>query len=97
MITLYMASISMIDAYKAKKLNWLLLALSFPFVAVCWLIDVLHNVTLFSLIFWELPKELTLTDRLKRHIKQDTKRGLFARWIAVTILDPFDASGSHVD
>jgi hypothetical protein len=94
---IYVASIGMIDAYKAKKLNWLLLVLSFPFVAVCWLIDVAHNVTLFSIIFWELPRELTLTNRLKRHVLEDTKRGKLARWIAETILNPFDASGSHVD
>lgn len=94
---MYVASMNMIRAYKEHKLNWLLWILCLPFVALSWVIDVIHNLTLFSVLFFELPRELTVTDRLKRHVKEQTFRGKLARWLSHTILDQFDHTGSHTD
>jgi hypothetical protein len=94
---MYVASMGMIRAHKEGKLNPVLWGLCMPFVAISLVIDVIHNLTLFIFIFGELPSELTVTERLKRHYKQDTKRGKVARGIANTILNPFDYSGNHVD
>jgi hypothetical protein len=94
---MYVASMAMIRAHKEDKLNAVLWVLCLPFVAISWLIDVVHNATLFTLIYFELPRELTVTDRLKRHVKEHTFRGKLSRWIAETLLNPFDYSGNHVD
>lgn len=94
---IYVASMGMVRAHKEDKLNVLLWILCLPFVALSWLIDVLHNMTLFTVIFLEVPKELTVTDRLKRHSKQKTFRGKLSNWIADTLLNPFDYSGNHID
>lgn len=94
---LYVASMGMVAAYKSKRLNWFLWVLCLPFVAIALLVDVLNNILVFSILFFELPKELTVTARLKRHVTNNTKRGKFARWLAVTLLNPFDYSGNHVD
>ena len=94
---LYVASMGMIRAHKDGKLNWLLWGLCLPFVTISWIVDVVHNLTLFTLIFRELPKELTVTSRLKRHAKAHTFNGKLARWIAETILNPFDYDGDHLD
>jgi len=94
---MYVASMGMIRAHKEGSLNAALWVLCLPFVALSWVVDVTHNFTLFTVLFCELPKELTVTDRLKRHYKQATKRGMMARWIANTLLNPFDYSGNHVD
>jgi hypothetical protein len=51
----------------------------------------------FTVLFCELPKELTVTERLKRHVTQQTFRGKLARWIAGTLLNSFDHTGNHVD
>lgn len=94
---MYVASMGMIRAHAEKKLNPVLWALCVPFVAVSLIIDVLNNLILFSLIFFEIPKELTVTDRLKRHYCQPTIRGKLATWIGDTLLNPFDHSGNHLD
>ena len=94
---LYVASMNMIRAHAEDKLNGLLWVLCVPFVAFSLAVDILHNVTLFSLFFAELPKELTVTDRLKRHVNESTWRGPLARWMAEVLLNPFDHTGNHVD
>ena len=94
---LYVASMGMIRAHHEGKLNWLLWILCLPFVVLSWVIDVIHNLTLFSVIFLELPKELTVTDRLKSHYKEHTFRGKLSRWIGNTLLNPFDHTGNHLD
>jgi hypothetical protein len=44
----------------------------------------------------EMPQELTVTARLKRHIKESTDwRSGVASWF-IPLLDPFDPSGKHI-
>lgn len=94
---LYVASIGMIRAHFEKKITGILWGLCVPFVALSWLFDVLHNVILFSIIFVEYPKQLTVTKRLKRHIDKAGYRGWLARYICKSILSPFDHTGDHCD
>lgn len=94
---MYVAGMGMVRAHAEGKLNGVLWVLCLPFVALSWVIDVLHNVTVFTLIFVELPRELTVTERLKRHVTQQTFRGKLARWIADTLLNSFDHTNNHVD
>ena len=94
---MYVASMGMIRAHAEKKLNGVLWVLCIPFVAISLVIDFINNMTVFSLIFAELPRELLVTDRLKRHAKQHTFRGKMARWFGDVLLNPFDHSGNHLD
>lgn len=94
---LYVASMAMIRAHAENKLNGLLWVLCVPFVAFSWVVDVIHNLTLFTILFVELPRELTVTERLKRHVTQHTFRGKFARWMGSTLLNAFDHTGDHLD
>jgi hypothetical protein len=94
---MYVASMGMIRAHKEGNLNIVLWVLCLPFVAISWVFDVINNATLFTLIFFEIPRELTVTERLKRHYKKPTIRGKIATWIGVTILNPFDYSNDHLD
>lgn len=94
---MYVASMGMIRAHAEGKLNGVLWVLCLPFVAISLFLDLINNLTVFSLIFAELPKEWLVTDRLKRHAKENTFRGKLARWIADTILNSFDHSGNHID
>ena len=94
---LYVASMAMIRAHAENKLNGVLWVLCLPFVAFSLVYDVIHNLTLFTLLFAELPRELTVTDRLKRHATQHTMRGKVARWLDSILLAPFDHTGSHID
>jgi uncharacterized membrane protein YhaH (DUF805 family) len=94
---MYVASMNMIRAHDEKKLNGWLWALCLPFVIVSLVVDFINNLIVFTLIYFELPKEWTVTDRLKRHAKQQTFRGKLSRWIAETLLNPFDHTGNHID
>ena len=94
---MYVASMGMIRAHAERKLNGLLWVLCLPFVAVSLLLDLINNLVIFTLLFAELPKELLVTSRLKRHATQQTFRGKLARWIGVHILNPFDHTGDHLD
>lgn len=94
---MYVASMGMIRAHAEKKLNPVLWALCLPFVAVSIVLDFINNILVFTLLFAELPCEWLVTERLKRHAKQQTVRGKLARYIGNVILDPFDHTGSHLD
>lgn len=94
---LYVASMGMIRAHKERKLNLMLWIMCTPFVVISLIVDFLNNVFVFTFLFAELPKELTVTERLKRHVKEHTFRGKLARFIGDTLLNAFDPTGNHLD
>lgn len=65
-------------------------------LVVGWLLDFVVQVTLAALLFWEWPRELTVSGRVKRLIADDDGwRGSVAAWIRDHLLRPFDATGRH--
>ena len=94
---LYVASMGIIRTHAEGKLNIVLWTLCLPFVAISLVIDFINNMIIFTLLFLELPRELLVTSRLKRHSTQQTFRGKLARWIGTNILNPFDHTGNHLD
>lgn len=94
---MYIASMGMIRAHKEQKLNNILWALCIPFVILALIIDFINNIIIFTILFLELPKELLVTDRLKRHVNKDTLRGKISRWFGEFLLNPFDPTGNHLD
>lgn len=94
---MYVASMGMIRAHAENKLNGVLWVLCLPFVAISVVIDFINNMTVFTLLFAELPKELLVTARLKRHAKESNFRGKLANWIGDSLLNPFDHTGNHLD
>lgn len=63
---------------------------------VGWALDFLINVAVLTVVMIEIPRETTVTARLKRHKDDMGWRGSIARWIAAQLLDPFDPSGTHI-
>lgn len=71
------------------------LGLPLLWLGLAW--DFAINMTLASLLFIELPRELLVTSRLERHVFDGHGwRQRLAKWIAANLLDPFDPRGSHV-
>jgi hypothetical protein len=70
--------------------------LASPIYYFGWVLDVLVNWVVLSIILLEPPHEYTFTARLKRHALNEGYRGKFARWMAVNLLDPYDPSGKHI-
>lgn len=61
-----------------------------------YVLDFLVQVTFAILIFWGLPKELTVSARVKRLVETGTgwpRR--CAQWFRTHLLKPFDQTGGH--
>jgi hypothetical protein len=85
-------------AKKEKKLTKVALVLGYPILIVGAILDFIVNISIFTLLFAELPKELLVTHRLTRHIKTGTGyRYKMAKWICENLLDHFDPSNTHCD
>lgn len=71
-------------------------ALGLPILVVGYALDFAVNVTVCTVLLAELPRETTVTARLKRHKNADNWRGRIARWVAAHLLDAFDPDGRHI-
>lgn len=65
----------------------------YPMLLIGLCMDVVMNFFVGTILFLEIPKEMLLTTRCQRHMKDDTKRGKMARWICKHFLDPFEIGG----
>ncbi len=93
---MYVLVMGIYRAHLAKRLTPVTLAMSLPFVALGYVMDVLANVTVASVVFVELPREVLVTDRLKRHMQAGSGwRFTIANWVCNNLLDVFDPSGNH--
>ena len=93
---LYVLVMGLYRAKLAGRLNHYVYALALPYLALGVLVDVVANVTLFSVVFLELPHELLVTKRLVRHMRAGAGwRYRVARAICTKLLDVFDPSGAH--
>jgi hypothetical protein len=93
---MYVLVMGIYRAHLAKRLTPVTLALSLPFVALGYVMDVLANVTVASAVFVEPPREALVTDRLKRHMQTGNGwRFALARYICDNLLDVFDPTGDH--
>lgn len=92
----YLAVMGLKRAKDAGKLHKTALTLGYPVLIAGYLLDALVNVFVMTVIFIEVPRELTVTARLKRHIREsDGWQLALARWF-IPLLDPFDPSGRHI-
>lgn len=67
-----------------------------PILIIGLLVDFICNV-LITVPFLDLPKETTVTARLKRYAAgPDNWRKKFTQWFADDMLDDFDPSGKHI-
>lgn len=94
--TLFLAAMSLRAARERGRLSRTALAFALPIAATAILLDVLVNATLATLVFVDLPREWTLSQRLSRYLPQDGWRARVALWLGDRLLDPFDPSGSHL-
>jgi hypothetical protein len=80
----------------AGKLTWMGKALGYPTLVIGLLLDLFVNLTLMTIVLLELPRELTVTARLKRHHKESTGWRLAVVKFFEPVLDPLDPSGDHI-
>ena len=99
----YLLYVLMMGAYRAflrKKLQGLSLILLAPALGLAFVLDVLVQFTIASLVFWEIPRkgEWFVTHRLRTYIRQgEGWRWRIADVLCRRMLDPFDPTGAHCD
>lgn len=77
------------------KLSGLAKVLGLPIILIGYVLDVCINLAVMTVMFVELPQELTVSARLERHNRGDGWRKAVAAWFE-PLLDPFDPSGNHI-
>lgn len=93
----YLAVMNLVRARDAGKLTRVAYCLGMPIFVVGLALDVFLNWTVLTVILFELPRETTMTARLRRHFQTpDTWRYAVAKWFGVNLLDAFDPSGAHI-
>jgi hypothetical protein len=91
----YLAVMNLKRAKDAGLLSKTAMALGYPVLIVGYLLDCFVNVFVMTFLLLELPRETTVTSRLKRHNKGTGWRKAVAAW-AEPLLDPYDPSGDHI-
>lgn len=92
----YLAVMNLKRVKDLGKLTKPALVLGYPILIAGYLLDVICNLTVFTVLLLELPSQLTVTSRLSSHVNDDTWRGSVARWFGKHLLDQFDPSGTHL-
>lgn len=92
----FLACMNLKRAKEAGQLTKTALVFGTPVLWVGYLLDAFVNITLMTVVMWELPKEWLVTDRLARHHKTSTGWRLAVVLWFEPLLDPYDPSGDHV-
>lgn len=92
----YLAVMGLKRAKDAGLLSTTAKCLGYPVLIVGYVLDCFVNFTVMTVLLLEIPKETTVTSRLKRHNETSTGwRKAVALW-AEPLLDPYDPSGNHI-
>lgn len=92
----YLAVMNLDRVNKQGKLVKIAYVFGMPVLFVGLFLDFLVNVFVMTPLLFELPREFTVTARLKRHNRTSTGwRKRVAVWFE-PLLDPFDPSGDHI-
>lgn len=87
---------SLYRAHKDKSLTLPMKILGWPLVIIGALVDVIANVTIASLIFWQIPRQFFVTQRLKEYKSIGSGwRYNIATWICSSLLDAVDPNHDH--
>jgi hypothetical protein len=95
---LYIAMMNVKRVVSTRELPWQAKLLVYPTMAVFEVVEFIANVFVCTIIFLDLPKELHVSDRLRRYYKRPAKYGwrLYIVLFIKPMLDPFDPAGPHI-
>ncbi len=96
---MYVGIMGLYRAHLDKVLTKPGYVLGAPWLVIGYMLDIVANFTIFVVIFLELPRELLVTSRLKRHLSDvnntDSWRWRVAHQICIKLLDYFDPRRQH--
>ena len=95
---LYVLVMGVYRAHLSGRLSRTGYWLGVPWVVIGYLVDVLANLTVASLVFAQLPREMLVTTRMQKIIANQNEkrwRRAIAQWVCDELLDIFDPTGNH--
>lgn len=92
----FLAAMNLKRVRDAGLLHPSALALGTPVLIVGLALDFVVNVTVFTLLLCEWPRETTVTARLKRHNRAGAGWRKKVSALFEPLLDPFDPAGDHI-
>lgn len=92
----YIAVMNLKRVRDEGKLSQFAAVLGYPVLFIGLVLDLAVNVLVMTPLLMELPQEMTVTSRLKRHRATSDGWRLSIVMFLKPILDPFDPSGTHI-
>lgn len=92
----YIAVMNLKRVRDEGKLSQFATVLGYPVLFIGLVLDLAVNVLVMTPLLMELPQEMTVTSRLKRHRATSDGWRLSIVMFLKPILDPFDPSGTHI-
>lgn len=95
----YLAIMNLKRAKDAGTMTKAALVFALPIAIVGYILDVVVNVTIGTVLFLDLPREVTLSSRMSRLYEPGSTawRSRLAEWFARNLLNTYDPSGQHID
>lgn len=78
--------------WKWETLPKFLRAIALPAILIAVILDIVFNIAV-SVVFLELPKEITFSQRMGRYKYGDGIKQKIAVWVCGNFLDPFQIGG----
>jgi hypothetical protein len=96
--SLYVYTMGLYRAFLLKRLKGLSLVMATPVVVISFVLDFIAQMTVFSALFLDPPRDWLVTYRLRRYmVGPDGWRKRLANYLCHHLLDPFDPTGAHCD
>ena len=93
---LFLATMNLAQAKSEGKLKSFALWAGYTVLAVGLLVDFIVQITVATVLWLELPRELTVSGRVERLCREGHGYRLaLAMWFRRVLLAPFDRSGGH--
>jgi len=90
-----------IMAWKHNKdmISWWVLPFLYPIVVLGYLVDVYFNIVFGTVVFLELPKQLTLSERMREILKRPDRDYKFkiSKFICRYLVEPHDPNHCGLD
>lgn len=95
---LYVAMMNVKAAIIKNNLPWQAKLMVYPTSAIFDIIEIIANIFVCTLIFLDIPKEITVSNRLRRYVAKPERYGwrLSIVNFVKPMLDPFDPAGPHI-
>jgi len=94
---LYVFTMAIYRAHLNGNLGWFNTIMASPFIVAAMCVDVFANIFIAPFVFFELPRELLVTTRLRKIIAggSTAQNHMIAIWLCDSVLDPLDPTGNH--